>query len=209
MSALASPESAGYAEDVLFERWQQTLADRRDSPAVTDAGTAPATDATAGAELAVSEQADFDRAKEVLGQGDFQGAAALFATYAQSYPGGPLIPEAHYLRGEALSKQGDTANAARAYLDAFSAAPEGPLAGDALLKLGEGQLYPILHRLEEDGLVLGDWEMQEGKPPRKVYKLSDSGLAALTERRREWSSFSKAVGNVLGANPMKEATNRA
>lgn len=108
------------------------------APVVTDAGAAPAADTTGGAELAVSEQADFDRAKEVLGQGDFPGAAALFATYAQSYPGGPLIPEAHYLRGEALSKQGDTANAARAYLDAFSAAPEGPFAGDALLKLGEG-----------------------------------------------------------------------
>ena len=108
------------------------------APAVTDAGAAPATDATAGADLAVSEQADFDRAKEVLGQGDFPGAAALFATYAQSYPGGPLIPEAHFLRGEALSKQGDTANAARAYLDAFSAKPDGPIAPDALLKLGEG-----------------------------------------------------------------------
>lgn len=101
-------------------------------------GTAPATGSTGGAELAVAEQADFDRAKEVLGQGDFPGAAALFATYAQSYPGGPLVPEAHYLRGEALTKQGDTANAARAYLDAFSAAPEGPMAPDALLKLGEG-----------------------------------------------------------------------
>ena len=107
-----------------------------------DAGAAPATgttgDTTGGAELAVAEQQDFDRAKEVLGSGDFPGAAALFATYAQSYPGGPLVPEAHFLRGEALTKQGDTANAARAYLDAFSAAPEGPLAGDALLKLGEG-----------------------------------------------------------------------
>lgn len=102
------------------------------------AGTAPATGSTGGAELAVAEQADFDRAKEVLGQGDFPGAAALFATYAESYPGGPLVPEAHYLRGEALTKQGDTANAARAYLDAFSAAPEGPMAPDALLKLGEG-----------------------------------------------------------------------
>jgi tol-pal system protein YbgF len=99
------------------------------------AGTAPA---AGGTELAVAEQEDFDRAKEVLGSGDFPGAAALFATYAQSYPGGPLVPEAHFLRGEALTKQGDTANAARAYLDAFSTAPEGPLAGDALLKLGEG-----------------------------------------------------------------------
>lgn len=107
------------------------------APVATDTG-AGTTPATGGTELAVAEQADFDRAKEVLGQGDFPGAAALFATYAQSYPGGPLVPEAHYLRGEALTKTGDTGNAARAYLDAFSAAPEGPLAPDALLKLGEG-----------------------------------------------------------------------
>ncbi len=105
---------------------------------VVDAGAAPTTDTTGGAELAVAEQADFDRAKEVLGTGDFRGAAELFATYAQSYPGGPLVPEAHFRRGEALTQLGDTAGASRAYLDAFSAAPEGPLAGDALLKLGEG-----------------------------------------------------------------------
>lgn len=105
---------------------------------VADAGAAPATDTTGGAELAVAEQLDFDRAKEVLGSGDFRGAAELFATYAQSYPGGPLVPEAHFLRGQALTNQGDTANAARAYLDAFSAKPDGPIAPDALLKLGEG-----------------------------------------------------------------------
>jgi tol-pal system protein YbgF len=115
------------------------------------AGTAPA---TGGTELAVAEQEDFDRAKEVLGSGDFPGAAALFATYAQSYPGGPLVPEAHYLRGEALSKQGDTGNAARAYLDAFSAAPEGPLAGDALLKLGEG--LGALGQVPEACVTLGE-----------------------------------------------------
>jgi tol-pal system protein YbgF len=108
------------------------------APVANTGGAAPVTDTTGGAELAVSEQEDFDRAKEVLGQGDFPGAAALFATYAQSYPGGPLVPEAHFLRGEALSKQGDTASAARAYLDAFSAAPEGPMAADALFRLGEG-----------------------------------------------------------------------
>lgn len=108
------------------------------APAVAPPVVAGTGTGTGGAELAIAEQQDFDRAKEVLGQGDFQGAAALFATYAQSYPGGPLIPEAHYLRGEALSNLGDTGNAARSYLDAFSAAPEGPFAPDALLKLGEG-----------------------------------------------------------------------
>lgn len=92
---------------------------------------------TGGAELAVSEQADFDRAKEVLGQGDFPGAAALFETYAQSYPGGPLVPEALFLRGEALSRLGDTSGAARSYLDAYTANPSGTFAADSVLKLGE------------------------------------------------------------------------
>ncbi len=97
----------------------------------------PSEPAVGGAELAVGEQADFDRAKEVLGQGDFRAAADLFATYAQSYPGGPLIQEAHFLRGEALSQLGDTSNAARAYLEAFSGNPDGGFAADSLLKLGE------------------------------------------------------------------------
>ena len=105
---------------------------------VVDAGAGAATGTAGGAELAVAEQQDFDRAKEVLGSGDFRQAEQLFATYAQSYPGGPLVPEAHFRRGEALGQLGDTAGAARAFLDAFSAKPDGPLAGDALLKLGEG-----------------------------------------------------------------------
>lgn len=93
-------------------------------------------------ELAVNEQAEFDRAKGVLGQGDFRAAADLFATFTQSYPGSPLGQEAHFLRGEALSQSGDTSNAARAYLEAFSGSPNGSFAADALLKLGEalGQL---------------------------------------------------------------------
>ncbi|MBP9183804.1 MAG: tol-pal system protein YbgF [Fuscovulum sp.] len=101
-------------------------------PAATDT-----TAATGGPELAVGEQADFDRAKEVLGQGDFRGAAELFATFTQSYPGGPLTQEAHYLRGEALRQLGETANAARAYLEAYSGNPQGSFAADSLLKLGQ------------------------------------------------------------------------
>ncbi|MEQ1823801.1 MAG: helix-turn-helix transcriptional regulator [Fimbriimonadaceae bacterium] len=68
---------------------------------------------------------------------------------------------------------------------------------EGVFKLGEGQLYPILHRLEEDGQVVGDWEMQEGKPPRKVYAISEKGSASLVNRRKEWTAFSKAVGNVM------------
>ena len=91
----------------------------------------------AGPELAIGEQADFDRAREVLASGDFRGAADLFATYAQAYPGGPLMQEAQFLRGEALSQLGETSNAARAYLEAFSGAPDAALAGQSLTKLGQ------------------------------------------------------------------------
>ena len=90
-----------------------------------------------GAELAIGEQADFDRARAVLGQGDFRTAADLFATFTQSYPGSPLSQEAQFSRGEALVQLGETSNAARAYLEAFSVNPDGPFAPEALLKLGE------------------------------------------------------------------------
>lgn len=96
----------------------------------------PAPADPAGAELAVNEKADFDRAKGVLGQGDFRSAADLFETFTQSYPGSPLMAEAQVLRGDALTSLGETSKAARAYLDAFSGQPDGPQAAGALLKLG-------------------------------------------------------------------------
>ncbi|SIS56247.1 tol-pal system protein YbgF [Phaeovulum vinaykumarii] len=96
----------------------------------------PEGDADQGS-MAINEQADFDRAREVLGQGDFRRAAELLATFAQTYTGSPLTAEAMYLRGLALSRDGDATGAARAWLDAFSAAPEGPRAPDNLLGLGQ------------------------------------------------------------------------
>jgi tol-pal system protein YbgF len=94
--------------------------------------------APGGAELAIGEQADFDRAQGVLGNGDFRTAADLFATFTQSYPGSPLTQSAQLRRGDALSALGETSNAARSYLEAFSGAPDGANAGEALLKLGQG-----------------------------------------------------------------------
>lgn len=89
-----------------------------------------------GPELAVSEQSDFDTAKKAFDGGDYRNAAGLFATFAQTYTGGPLTGEALFYRGQALTKVGDVANAARAYLDSFSSYPKGPRAPDALTELG-------------------------------------------------------------------------
>lgn len=116
-----------------------------------DAPAAPASVAPSGApaaagaeppatrpELAVSEQADFDRAKASFDGGDFRGAADLFAAFAQAYPGSPLSGEAMFLRGEAYDKAGETSKAARSYLEAFSSAPDGTYAARSLLRLGAG-----------------------------------------------------------------------
>ncbi|MEQ3624832.1 MAG: tol-pal system protein YbgF [Celeribacter sp.] len=87
-------------------------------------------------QLAMSEQVDFDRAKAALDSGSFRSAADEFATFAETYPGGPLTGPAHFWRGEALTALGDTAPAARAYLESFSGDPEGRMAPDALYMLG-------------------------------------------------------------------------
>lgn len=97
---------------------------------------APSQPDTGGAELAISEKADFERAQEVLAAGDFRSAAEQFATFNESYPGGPLASDAHFLRGQALAELGDWNNAARSYLEAFSGSPDAPRAPEALFRLG-------------------------------------------------------------------------
>lgn len=88
-------------------------------------------------QLAMGEQADFDRAKAALDQGSFRSAADLFEAFTSTYTGGPLTGQAHYYRGQALAGLGETSGAARSYLNSFSGDPQGALAPDALYGLGE------------------------------------------------------------------------
>jgi PadR family transcriptional regulator, regulatory protein PadR len=65
------------------------------------------------------------------------------------------------------------------------------------LKIGEGQLYPTLHKLEERGMVTAEWVPQEGKPSRKTYALTESGVAELAEKKSAWERFVASVGAVM------------
>lgn len=116
---------------------QQTLGGGSSTAAASAPVAPPAAASNPTTQLAVQEQADFDRAKGVLGQGDFQAAADQLEAFAQTYTGGPLTYEALYLRGEALTKLNRTQDAARSYLDAFSGDPTGPRAADSLLRVGQ------------------------------------------------------------------------
>lgn len=71
---------------------------------------------------------------------------------------------------------------------------------DAVIDLGEGTLYPALHRLEDGGLISGRWSELNGRR-RRVYQLTAKGERALTRKRREWNLFARTVYAVVGGRP--------
>lgn len=81
----------------------------------------------------------------------------------------------------------------------LQAAGIGPVKG--------GALYPVLNRLERDGAVTADWREGEGGPGRKVFTLTDRGLAQLTALRQGWQPFAATVADLLAAIPTTPAAN--
>ena len=60
-----------------------------------------------------------------------------------------------------------------------------------------GTLYPILHKLENDGLIRGDWLDEEGKRKRKSYQLTTAGRDRLGQQIVEWSRFFERFFNIV------------
>ena len=63
--------------------------------------------------------------------------------------------------------------------------------------VSEGTIYPILSRLRRDGLVVTEWRESGEGPPRKYYRLTPMGQAALTAFKDQWRIFSRAVDLIL------------
>src|SRR3954468_13986735 len=68
-----------------------------------------------------------------------------------------------------------------------------------VLSIGEGSLYPALHRLEERGWVKSGWQLSATKRRTKVYRLTTDGRAQLRAESSQWTQFVAAVGKVLRA----------
>jgi PadR family transcriptional regulator len=64
--------------------------------------------------------------------------------------------------------------------------------------VGEGSIYPLLGRLERDGLVDTYRAASNGGPPRKYYRLTDGGRRVLAAGVSEWQAARDAVDAVLG-----------
>ena len=81
--------------------------------------------------------------------------------------------------------------------------------GGEAIRLKEGQLYPILHRLENEGRIASEWEQTAaaGKPARRVYTLTESGRGELERQRADWQQFVHSVESILAGPPRLEAQN--
>lgn len=69
---------------------------------------------------------------------------------------------------------------------------------EEIFSMGEGTLYPVLHKLELLGLVDSYWQEVEGRR-RKYYAISQKGKKALQEKAAEWATFSGAVNAIITA----------
>jgi DNA-binding PadR family transcriptional regulator len=71
----------------------------------------------------------------------------------------------------------------------------GELSGGRL-QWTDGMLYPVLHRLERQGHIEGRWGASETGRRRKYYRITEQGLAELTEQRTQWQAVDTALRNI-------------
>jgi PadR family transcriptional regulator, regulatory protein PadR len=64
---------------------------------------------------------------------------------------------------------------------------------DDTLSVGQGSLYPALHRLENQGWICAHWEESDLGRPAKVYSLTPEGRKQLERELKSWNRLSSAV----------------
>ena len=61
------------------------------------------------------------------------------------------------------------------------------------LEWSDGMLYPVLHRLEKEGLIQAQWKQSEKGRMRKYYRITDAGREALAVEKAQWESVNGAL----------------
>jgi PadR family transcriptional regulator, regulatory protein PadR len=67
---------------------------------------------------------------------------------------------------------------------------------DRGMPIEEGTLYPLMRRLEEQGLLVSEWRIADG-PPRRYYKLSPKGSRVYAELTDNWQTLVTTMNNLL------------
>src|SRR5579862_467426 len=106
---------------------------------------------------------------------------------------------------QALSFQGQLeglvlAVLGRGPMHGYAIATELRERSDGTLEVPEGTLYPVLHKLEKEGLIGSRWEVVNGRR-RRVYVSSPDAGRAVRERIESWRRLSAAIDSVFVSTP--------
>ena len=68
---------------------------------------------------------------------------------------------------------------------------------DKGLDVDQSTLYPLLRRLESQGLLQSDWRVVDDARPRRYYVISTQGKAVLTKLKKEWAAMTETIQKML------------
>ena len=66
------------------------------------------------------------------------------------------------------------------------------------IDMGEGTIYPLMRRLQGDGLVETYLKESDSGPPRKYFRLTEAGRESLATQKADWAAFADAVNRIVG-----------
>jgi DNA-binding PadR family transcriptional regulator len=66
------------------------------------------------------------------------------------------------------------------------------------MEINEGTLYPLLRRLETQGLLESDWQVVDDTRPRRYYKMSQEGEMVFANLTQEWQALTVVMNQLLG-----------
>lgn len=69
-----------------------------------------------------------------------------------------------------------------------------------VLQVGQGALYPALHKLEQNGWIESEWAVSENGRRAKYYTLTRAGKSVLEQEAAQWERLSAAISRIVRAN---------
>lgn len=71
------------------------------------------------------------------------------------------------------------------------------------LEWSEAMLYPVLHRMQRDGLINSRWEVMENGRKRKYYSITSDGRKVLQEKREDWVVLIELLTKMWNLQPLQ------
>jgi PadR family transcriptional regulator, regulatory protein PadR len=69
------------------------------------------------------------------------------------------------------------------------------------IEWADGMLYPVLHRMEREGLIVAEWKQADTGRERKYYRLSPEGRKCLNREQRQWLTVHNTLCKLWKVEP--------